>query len=251
MADSVTAPLPPPAPRTAPLAVWSLVLAILSFFGGLFVTAIPAVICGHVARSRVRKSGGALGGLGLATVGLIVGYIGLAVSAMGVPLLVDMIRADHERARRLAAERKEITSTDGRVRISIPGDWVELPYLSATARVRVGNRWKEQYLVVLSEAKSDFGNVPVEKYHQIMRDRILQYMTDSSGSAPVTVTIGGYPALQNELRGMKDGMDVAYLYAVVDTGDDYYQILAWTLQSRWDRNQGLLREVTRSFNREK
>jgi hypothetical protein len=58
-------------------------------------------------------------------------------------------------------------------------------------------------------------------------------------------------ALQNELRGMKDGMDVAYLYAVVDTGDEYYQILAWTLQSRWDRNQELLREVTRSFNREK
>jgi hypothetical protein len=223
----------------------------VSFFGGLFVTAIPAVICGHVARARIRKSGGALGGLGLATAGLILGYIALAVSAMGVPLLVDMIRADHERARRLAAERKEITSTDGRVRISIPGDWVELPYLSATAKVRVGHRSKEQYLVVLSEAKSDFGSVPLEKYHQIMRDRILQNMTDASASAPVEATIGGYPALQSELRGMKDGMDVAYLYAGVDTGDHYDQILAWTLQSRWDQNQELLREVTRSFRAEK
>jgi hypothetical protein len=80
MADDVTPPPTPPAPpvsqpvlHTAPAAIWSLVLAILSFTCGWLFTAISAVICGHIARSKIRKSGGALGGKGIATAGLILG----------------------------------------------------------------------------------------------------------------------------------------------------------------------------------
>src|SRR5438876_2073551 len=96
MADEITPPPPPvlqPIPRTAPAAIWSLVLAILSFpFGSLF-TAIPAVICGHIARAKIRKSGGALGGRGIATGGLLLGYIALVLGIMGIPLLVSMIQS--------------------------------------------------------------------------------------------------------------------------------------------------------------
>ena len=58
-------PVPQPIPRVAPAAIWSLVLAVLSFFCGWLFTAIPAVICGHIARSKIRKSGGGLGGKGI------------------------------------------------------------------------------------------------------------------------------------------------------------------------------------------
>src|SRR5437773_9372772 len=100
MADDVTPPPTPPPPlvsqpvvHTAPTAIWSLVLAVLSFFCGWLVTAIPAVICGHIARSKIRKSGGALGGKGVATAGLILGYIALVLGLMGIPLLVSMIQS--------------------------------------------------------------------------------------------------------------------------------------------------------------
>jgi hypothetical protein len=101
MADDVTPPPTPPAPpvsqpvlRTAPAAIWSLVLAILSFTCGWLFTAIPAVICGHIARSKIRKSGGALRGQGIVTAGLISGYIALVLGVMGIPLLVSMIQSD-------------------------------------------------------------------------------------------------------------------------------------------------------------
>jgi len=44
--------------------------------GCVFFTGIPGVICGHTALSRIRKSGGRLGGEGLAIAGLVTGYIG-------------------------------------------------------------------------------------------------------------------------------------------------------------------------------
>src|SRR6266566_5127398 len=86
MPDETTPPSPPapqPVPRTAPTAIWSLVLAILSFACGWLLTAIPAVICGHVALSKIRKSGGALRGKRIATAGLILGYLALVLGAMG------------------------------------------------------------------------------------------------------------------------------------------------------------------------
>src|SRR5207249_9814358 len=71
---------------TASAAIWSLVLAILSFTCGWLFTAIPAGVCGHIARSKIRKSGGALGGKGIATAGLILGYIALVLGVMGHPV---------------------------------------------------------------------------------------------------------------------------------------------------------------------
>src|SRR5438552_17175167 len=73
MADETPPPPPVPQPvaRTSPVAIWTLVLAILSFTCGWLFTAIPAVICGHIARSKIRKSCGALRGKGIATAGLL------------------------------------------------------------------------------------------------------------------------------------------------------------------------------------
>lgn len=62
-------------PRTETLAVLSFVLGIMSVLGGNILTGIPAVICGHVARSRIKKQPMLLTGSGLAFAGLITGYI--------------------------------------------------------------------------------------------------------------------------------------------------------------------------------
>src|SRR6266511_5048962 len=101
MADE-TPPPPRPAvpqtvPRTPPVAIWSLILAVLSFTCGWLFTAIPAVICGHIARAKIRKSGGALGGRGIATAGLILGYIMLALWVAYIPFIVSMVKSDCER----------------------------------------------------------------------------------------------------------------------------------------------------------
>ena len=59
---------------TAGAAIASMVLGILSFITG-FITGVPAIIAGHMARGRIRRSGGAYGGDGLAVAGLILGYV--------------------------------------------------------------------------------------------------------------------------------------------------------------------------------
>src|SRR5947208_17155169 len=149
MADE-TPPPPRPAvpqtvPRTPPVAIWSLILAVLSFTCGWLFTAIPAVICGHIARAEIRKSGGALGGKGIATAGLVLGYIALVLGIMGIPLLVSMIQSDRERLQRLSNERKEIASNDVKLIVTAQATWSELPELNKQASLQVGNKSKEVY----------------------------------------------------------------------------------------------------------
>lgn len=71
-------PLPayaPPARRTDPLAVAALVLGLAGFvtFG---TTALPAVVCGYLARARARERNES--GDGMATAGLVLGWLGTA-----------------------------------------------------------------------------------------------------------------------------------------------------------------------------
>jgi hypothetical protein len=57
--------------------------------------------------------------------------------------------------------------------------------------------------------------------------------------------------VQDELSGTKDGTNVVFLHTTVDDSDHFQQILAWTLKSRWQQQNKLLREITRSFHGER
>ena len=72
----ITAPMATPSvsrDTTEPLAIWSLVLGILGLFCCGHFAAIPAIICGHLALSKIDKNPG-LQGHGLAVAGLVIGY---------------------------------------------------------------------------------------------------------------------------------------------------------------------------------
>ena len=95
-------PTTPLQPKNCGLAIWSLVLGILSLTCFWLIAAIPAVICGHMAYSRIRRSAGALTGEGLALGGLITSYIGVAMSILMIPLLAAIAIPNFVKARTTA-----------------------------------------------------------------------------------------------------------------------------------------------------
>jgi hypothetical protein len=192
-------PVPATVARTPPVAIWSLILALLSFTCGWLFTAIPAVIC--------------------------------------------------------------IASDDGKLRITVPGTWTKLPELNkfATANLssggratlQVGDKSRQMYLIVITDTKTDVPDLTLEKHHDMTRDRMFQKMKNTSATDPVPLTIDGHPAMQDELTGTENGANVVFLHTTVDDGDHFQQILAWTLKSRWQKQNQLLRKVTVSFRSEK
>lgn len=56
--------------------------------------AIPAIICGHIAFSRINRSGGLVTGKGMAIAGFVTGYVSLAFLVLLLPIaLPNFIRA--------------------------------------------------------------------------------------------------------------------------------------------------------------
>ena len=68
--------------QTSGAAIASMLLGIASFLCSI-LTAIPAIICGHVAVHNINKSMGRLSGMGMAITGLVLGYLNIVM----IPIL--------------------------------------------------------------------------------------------------------------------------------------------------------------------
>jgi hypothetical protein len=86
---------PAAASKTNSLAVISLVAGIGSFFAhiipgvGGFTVALVAVITGYMARRQIRQTGEQ--GMGMATAGMVIGIVHLALIGVGILILVFLI----------------------------------------------------------------------------------------------------------------------------------------------------------------
>jgi hypothetical protein len=73
--------------QMAGVAVASLVLGILGLIMIGPLGSIPAVICGHIAKSRIKQAPETLTGDGMALAGLILGYVQIGFLVLMIPLM--------------------------------------------------------------------------------------------------------------------------------------------------------------------
>jgi hypothetical protein len=75
-------------PPTSTLSLASLMMGIISWILLPVVGGIIAVVTGHLAKKEIRQSNGLLGGNGLATAGLILGYSNMVLGLCGCLILL-------------------------------------------------------------------------------------------------------------------------------------------------------------------
>ena len=73
-------PGPPHPPGTNALAITSMICGIAQFFGFWLLATIPAIVCGHIARRQIRRTGE--DGDGMALAGLVLGWAGAALTVV-------------------------------------------------------------------------------------------------------------------------------------------------------------------------
>ena len=71
-------------PQTNQKALWSMILGILSLVCCGLLAGIPALILGNSAQKEIAASGGAQSGEGMAKAGIILGWISIALSILGL-----------------------------------------------------------------------------------------------------------------------------------------------------------------------
>jgi Domain of unknown function (DUF4190)/N-terminal domain of toast_rack, DUF2154 len=95
-----TPPPPPPPrptstrPKTSGFAIASLVMGILGFTCLFILGSVLAIIFGFIARSDIRQSKGAKSGTGMATAGIVLGIVMLALVALFVAVVIPITFKD-------------------------------------------------------------------------------------------------------------------------------------------------------------
>lgn len=147
-----------------------------------------------------------------------------------------------------ASTPQVLTSTDGRFQLTVPGDWLKETELNERADLQAANRVRETYAAVISESKQDFTEeMTLERFTSVTRNAILAGVHSAQSAEPTPTSINGNPALQYEIRGAVEGVNIVYIITTVETSEHYHQILTWTLPSRFDQYRDTLLDVTRSF----
>jgi hypothetical protein len=88
-------------------------------------------------------------------------------------------------------------------------------------------------------------------YSKITQGYLTRRLDKSQVTGPTATTqIGSdpsYPAVQYEVRGSLNQIDVVYLHTVVETPTRLVQILAWTPPAAFATNQPEMQQVIQSF----
>jgi NADH:ubiquinone oxidoreductase subunit 5 (subunit L)/multisubunit Na+/H+ antiporter MnhA subunit len=83
-APSLVAPLMQPARRTSGMAIASLVLGVLWMY---WLGSILALVFGYLAKREIRRSQNQLDGSGMATAGIVLGWIGIGTMCLVIGLI--------------------------------------------------------------------------------------------------------------------------------------------------------------------
>jgi len=181
----------PSATRTSGLAITSLVLGILAL-PTVGLTAIPAVICGHLALGKIKRSAGAQSGGGLAIAGLVTGYLGFLILGITVIAAVAGLTAPMVIRQRKKADQTEAVSNARQIGLALfefESEYGNYPD-DATAKT----------IADATHGAPDSGNSSNARFRQLIRSGMTQtekmFYVHTPGSHKPDNRIDGQHALE-------------------------------------------------------
>jgi predicted Zn finger-like uncharacterized protein len=163
-------------------------------------------------------------------------------------LLLSSISSTYRKTR-ASTGATDMTSIGGPIHLTVPNGWKQVQGLNDEAEVQLANIRQEAYLIVISESCMDFDEgVTLGSYFQICREYYTEKIENSVVTMrPIQVNINGRRAIQFDITGSYEGIKVVFVFTAVRGDDHFYQILAWTQQSKSREIRPILRSITNSF----
>jgi hypothetical protein len=161
------------------------------------------------------------------------------------------------------AENDEITVGTGGYKISIPKHMTVSRELNDDASLQYQDIYKELYIIVIDEPKTDFiktfsepdineydDKLTPEKNYRIVQMKSMKEKMTLRGEPNVKkATINGLDAEIVDFTGAVEGVesDIYYKLAFVEGTKNLYMIMTWTLATDKDKNTEEMDQMIQSF----
>lgn len=156
-------------------------------------------------------------------------------------------------------DTEKLVTIENKYSISIPSFLVKGSNLNEDASLQYLHTWKEFYVIVIDESKSEMQKAIVENdlterysndikgYSDLLLDGFEQSISISHKSDIVDTLINNMPARLLTINGRAEGIDAFYSLAFIQGKERYYQILAWSLSSKKYEYEDRMRKIMYSF----
>lgn len=145
----------------------------------------------------------------------------------------------------------KFTSTDGKYEITADSSWVYMPgEINDDATLEVGNDPEAQYLFVIPENKIDF-NTDIVGYKDIVLEMLVSNPTITNLNMSDTQVVNlsnGMEAYKTRIDLTVDDFNFTYWYYVLESEEDYVQVIGATFKSTADEYESIINEAALSFN---
>ena len=141
---------------------------------------------------------------------------------------------------------KRLVSEDEAFEMRVPQSWSQQRNLNDVAVLQAANLEQEAYALVIVDPKQPFAETTLGEFADGQVQKFLESVTNSKLSGPDLVIVNGEEALQYEIEGEADTVDVVYLYTFMETPDRFLKVVTWSLADNYGRNKAVLEAVTQS-----
>jgi hypothetical protein len=144
-----------------------------------------------------------------------------------------------------SGDTERLVTIDNKYSISLPSLLVKASTtLNADASLQYLHTWKEFYVIVIDESKSEMQKAltdnnltdkysnDIKGYSELLLDGFEQSISISHKSDIVDTLINNLPARVLTINGRAEGIDAFYSLAFIEGKERYYQIMTWTLSSK-------------------
>ncbi|MEQ1906644.1 MAG: hypothetical protein ABL888_20835 [Pirellulaceae bacterium] len=141
----------------------------------------------------------------------------------------------------------ELASRDGISTISVPSNWQKDFVENPEATIIAGNKFSENYVVVITEPKDQSDNMTLDGYANLIVNNMKSSLAYFSPGNMTNTTINGMPAIDIQIGSMVESVQIVYFISFVEGKEHFHQVVTWTLPQRHRKNQPLLDKVRKSF----
>ena len=158
----------------------------------------------------------------------------------------------------LTIEKLKVISVEDKYSLSLPKYMTEMKSLNDDASLKYANIYKETYTIVIDEDKHEFINAfkeleiyndsltPLENYSDYQMKSFKENMDDADYIL-LDSKIRSFESNQFEFTGKSEGINIKYLIGFVETDNDMFMLMSWTLKDRYTKYRNTFKQVQNSF----
>jgi len=158
-----------------------------------------------------------------------------------------------------SVDEEEIVTVEGRYAISIPSFLTEVTTLNEDASLQYQNPFKEFYVIVIDEPKSELEKAlkdnnltdsyssDLNGYSDLLLSGMEQSISVENKSKIIDKVVNKMPAKFLTISGQVQGIDAFYALAFFEGKERYYQVMSWTLADRKNQHKEEMNRILHSL----